>query len=242
MIFDRLLHALSPAEFVKQVYTRLPFSQPRLAEQVTSGIDWPLVARLLAQAEADVIIGREGQRLDRPQLLDLAALRDLMAGGSTLGIRHAQKLDGELLEVATEFEKALGGPADVHLYCTPAGHPGFGWHYDAEEVFILQARGSKEWWLRKNTVNPWPLLEAIPANQRYEREIMPVYRCLLQAGDWLYIPNGYWHRTQAGEESISLSIGIRAPVRWTFWIMCVPKLGSRCSGGSVCLARARQPD
>ena len=31
-------------------------------------------------------------------------------------------------------------------------------------------------------------------------------------GDWLYIPSGYWHRTQANEEeSISLSIGIRAP-------------------------------
>src|SRR4051812_34420133 len=43
---------------------------------------------------------------------------------------------------------------------------------------------------------------------RYEREIMPLLRCMLAAGDWLYIPAGYWHRTQAGEESISLSVGV----------------------------------
>src|SRR5204862_57834 len=99
---------------------------------------------------------------------------------------------------------------DVHVYCAPGASPGFGWHYDAEDVFILQTVGSKEWWLRKNTVNPWPLVEALPADMRYPREIMPVLRCHLLAGDWLYIPAGYWHRTQAGEESISLSVGVLA--------------------------------
>src|SRR5947209_3055839 len=99
-------------------------------------------------------------------------------------------------------------PIDVHVYCTPAGQPGFGWHYDAEDVFVLQTAGRKEWSLRKNTVNPWPLAEALPADMRHEREIMPVLRCTLAAGDWLYIPAGYWHRTRAGEESVSLSVGV----------------------------------
>jgi 50S ribosomal protein L16 3-hydroxylase len=45
---------------------------------------------------------------------------------------------------------------------------------------------------------------------RYEKEIMPVLRCNLRAGDWLYIPAGYWHRTLAVSESISLSVGIAA--------------------------------
>ena len=38
---------------------------------------------------------------------------------------------------------------------------------------------------------------------------MPLLRCTLNAGDWLYIPAGYWHRTQAGAESVSLSVGLR---------------------------------
>jgi 50S ribosomal protein L16 3-hydroxylase len=77
-------------------------------------------------------------------------------------------------------------------------------------VFVLQTCGSKEWEPRKNTVNPWPLVETLPADMRHEREIMPVLRCLLAAGDWLYIPHGYWHRTRAAEESISLSVGLRS--------------------------------
>jgi ribosomal protein L16 Arg81 hydroxylase len=57
-------------------------------------------------------------------------------------------------------------------------------------------------------VNPWPLLETLPADMRYGRELMPLIRCELQAGDWLYIPNGYWHRACANSESLSLAVGI----------------------------------
>jgi ribosomal protein L16 Arg81 hydroxylase len=42
----------------------------------------------------------------------------------------------------------------------------------------------------------------------HERELMPVPRCTLAAGDWLSIPAGYWHRTRALEESLSLSVGV----------------------------------
>jgi 50S ribosomal protein L16 3-hydroxylase len=39
---------------------------------------------------------------------------------------------------------------------------------------------------------------------------MPVEHCFLTAGDWLYIPGGYWHKTIAGAASTSLSVGARA--------------------------------
>jgi ribosomal protein L16 Arg81 hydroxylase len=41
---------------------------------------------------------------------------------------------------------------------------------------------------------------------------MPLQRCTLLAHDWLYIPRGYWHRTEATSESISLSVGVRTAV------------------------------
>ena len=40
---------------------------------------------------------------------------------------------------------------------------------------------------------------------------MPVVRCTLAAGDWLYLPAGYWHQSEAREESISLSVGVLSP-------------------------------
>ena len=51
-------------------------------------------------------------------------------------------------------------------------------------------------------------MDALPEDMQFEREIMPLLRGTLETGDWLYIPNGYWHRTWAPTESISLSIGI----------------------------------
>jgi ribosomal protein L16 Arg81 hydroxylase len=170
--------------------------------------DWPLVGRLVAHPDADVISGRQGQVAGEP-VRNVEDARNALTAGRTVGLRHVQKIDDGLAALATEFETAFGGPVDIHLYCTPAAQPGFGWHYDAEEVFVLQTVGSKTWKLRKNTVNPWPLMENIPKNQRYEREISPVMSCRLEAGDWLYIPSGYWHATEAHDESISLSVGIR---------------------------------
>src|SRR5262249_23259172 len=156
----------------------------------------------------DVLVGREGRRWGENGAPRPEEARPLLAEGYTLGIRHAERHDPGLAELADGFRRDFLGAVNVHVYCTPAGRPGFGWHYDAEDVFILQTRGSKEWSLRKNTVNPWPLVETLPADMRHERELMPVLRCTLRAGNWLYIPAGYWHRTEAGDESISLSVGV----------------------------------
>ncbi len=53
----------------------------------------------------------------------------------------------------------------------------------------------------------------MPADLKFEREIMPLMRCPLSAGDLLYIPAGYWHRAESppGDISLSLSVGIMSP-------------------------------
>ena len=44
---------------------------------------------------------------------------------------------------------------------------------------LCSASGRKTYSLRKNTVNPWPLEETLPADMKYEREIMPLMQCRL---------------------------------------------------------------
>jgi 50S ribosomal protein L16 3-hydroxylase len=196
--------------FADEHYLKRPFAKPGLCATVRSWANMTLVGELLRCSDADVIAGRQGQVLGDP-IRNITDVQRALAIGNTVGLRHVQRYHPPLAGLAKEFETAFGGTVDIHLYCTPAGQPGFGWHYDAEEVFVLQTLGSKTWKLRKNTVNPWPLMENIPLNQRYEREISPVISCRLEAGDWLYVPSGYWHATQAHDVSISLSVGIRPP-------------------------------
>jgi ribosomal protein L16 Arg81 hydroxylase len=210
MDFQQLLGELPVQSFFEEHYLKLPLAMRDTATGCAPLGDWQMLIALLAEAHADLMIAsRQGRWTGaRPRSADDA--RKLLDAGYTIGIRHVQQLNERLTELAREFEAVFSAPVDIHFYVTPAGCGGFGWHYDAEEVFVLQTAGSKAWSLRKNTVNPWPLMETLPEDMRYGREIMPLLRCQLEAGDWLYIPGGYWHTTEAGLESYSLSLGIAA--------------------------------
>jgi 50S ribosomal protein L16 3-hydroxylase len=225
-LLTEMFRTLPPAEFLERYFLKLPCSQAGGCSSAASVADWDSVHRILSDPAADVLIGRQGTQWTGLVPQSRSAVEEVLSAGYTIGIRHVQQIDPALRDYAREFERGFAAAADIHLYCTPAGQPGFGWHYDAEDVFVLQTAGDKEWRLRKNTVNPWPLFDAVPADQRYEREIMPVMSCRLAVGDWLYIPAGYWHQTQAGQPSISLSIGLRSPTALDVFDFLRPRLAA----------------
>jgi ribosomal protein L16 Arg81 hydroxylase len=207
-MIELLLTPIPPGEFLDRHYLKLPFaSQGGAADFIEYGT-WQTIGAILRDPSADVMLVRQGERWSDSLPVEESRARDLVAEGYTLLVRHAERHDPRLRELAEGFEADFAGPVDVHLYCTPGGQHGFGWHYDAEDVFILQTTGCKEYSLRKNTVYPWPVVETLPTDMRYERELMPLMRCTLRAGDWLYVPAGYWHMGQAEEEAISLAVGV----------------------------------
>jgi len=226
MLLQKYLGDFSSQAFFDTYYLRLPLAQPGRARSLVEFGNWDFLARILQSQEVDAIVSRQGQRWQESAAPSLEQAHSLMGEGYTLCIRHAERHHAGLATVAQEFAEDLSAPIDIHVYCTPAGCAGLSWHYDVEEVFIFQTRGSKVWELRKNTVHPWPVLETIPQDMRHEREIMPVMCCELQPGDWLYIPSGYWHRTRANEESISLSVGVLAPSGVDFYDFCYDFLKS----------------
>lgn len=211
MALAKLLGDMTLATFIQQYFLRLPCALPNQADAFQSLGSWEVLAHLVAQPESDLLVVRDGQHSECGRPNNAEDVRGLLNDGHTVLIRHAERGHAGLSQLAAEFSSELGAPVDVHLYATPGGRHGFGWHYDVEDVFILQTAGIKEYLLRKNTVNPWPILETLPANMRYGREIMPVMRCELQAGDWLYIPHGYWHCAQARTDSLSLAVGVAPP-------------------------------
>jgi ribosomal protein L16 Arg81 hydroxylase len=208
MDLQTILGPLPVQRFLADHYQRLPFSLAGGAKPLQDFGNWESLTAILSKDDADVLVCRRNERFDgsAPRTGDDA--QRLVAEGYTLLVRHAERHDPRLAEAAQAFERDLAAPVNIHMYCTPGGEHGFGWHYDAEEVFIVQTTGRKEYLLRKNTVNPWPIEETLPADMRYEREIMPLVRCELAAGDWLYIPSGYWHMGRAAETAISLAIGV----------------------------------
>jgi 50S ribosomal protein L16 3-hydroxylase len=208
MNLQALLGDTPKQQFVAEHYQRLPYSRRDEANSLEQLASWETLVEIVTRPDADLLVVRKGEPYVGPPPRTVEAARQLTDEGYTFRIRHAEKLHPGLTELAAAFARDFAAHVDIHMYCTPAETFGFSWHYDAEEVFIVQTTGRKEYSLRKNTVNPWPIEETIPADMRYEREIMPLMKCELAAGDWIYIPSGYWHMGAAKETSISLSIGV----------------------------------
>lgn len=203
-----LLGDLSPRQFLDDIFLKQPYSRPGGAMHLQELGSWPTVREILNQPDVDLMLARQGQLWDGAGQPGYEQVRALHAEGFTLVIRSAERHHAGIAELAAGFQREFAAPVNVHVYCTPDEQYGFGWHYDAEDVFIVQTQGTKEYSLRKNTVNPWPLVETIPPDMRYDREIMPVMKCQLAAGDWLYIPAGFWHVGQSQQAAISLAVGV----------------------------------
>jgi 50S ribosomal protein L16 3-hydroxylase len=208
MNLQTLLGDISKQQFVAEHYGRLPFSRRDEANSLGRLASWETLVEIVTRADADLLVVRRGEPYQGPPPRTVEAAKQLSDDGYTFRVRHAERQHAGLAELAAAFARDFAARVDIHMYCTPAEQFGFSWHYDAEEVFIVQTTGRKEYSLRKNTVNPWPVEETLPADMRYEREIMPLMKCELAAGDWIYIPSGYWHMGAASETSISLSIGV----------------------------------
>jgi 50S ribosomal protein L16 3-hydroxylase len=208
MNLQGLLGDFPLTRFLTEHYHAVPFSAAGLAAPALSLGTFESLLSILGQQGADVLVCRRNEQWSGTLPRSEQEAQALLAEGYTILIRHAERHDERLAELAAAFARDFASAVNIHMYCTPAGEYGFGWHYDAEEVFLIQTTGRKEYLLRKNTVNPWPLEETLPGDMRYEREMMPVMRCELAAGDWLYVPSGYWHMAKAQETAISLAIGV----------------------------------
>jgi len=209
MNLQALLGDFPLARFAAEHYHHLPYSGSSFAAPLLPLGTFEALLNILSQESADVLVCRRDEQWGGALPRNERDANDLLKDGYTLLVRHAERHDSRLAELAAAFARDFASTVNIHMYCTPAGEYGFGWHYDAEEVFLIQTTGRKEYSLRKNTVNPWPLEETLPADMRFEREIMPVMRCELAAGDWLYVPSGYWHMGRSHETAISLAIGVR---------------------------------
>lgn len=211
MRLDDLLRNPAATPFLRETYLRTPFAAPGAAMAQAAYCGWDDLPRLVAAPDADVVVSDGGRAIDDVVLTAARPGRDWRGRGWSLAIRHAERHDERLAMLAAAFATAFDGPVDVQVHATPAGHHGFGWHVDPEEVFIVQCAGAKDWFLRRNTVHRDPLPDAMPPASAYAAETAPALHCRLEAGDWLYIPGGWWHVARAiDSDALSLAIGVMA--------------------------------
>lgn len=131
-----------------------------------------------------------------------------------------------LAEMLRQLERELGAPtgtARIGAFAAPPSN-GVTCHFDAEEVFSIQLQGEKRFHIAKASEieQPWgmqfnpgdPCFDDLypqvptgfpdPARAEFEAVDM-------KPGTVLFMPRGTWHYTEAGENSLSVSIVVRTP-------------------------------
>lgn len=135
---------------------------------------------------------------------------DGFVNGASVLIERLERHVAPVARLATHLSDALDAEVAVSAVLTPPDSAAFRWHYDAEEILVLQLEGEKCW--------QWhpPVRTHCTQYEQVEDDALPADRrsANLNPGDLLYLPRGTVHRAQAGAAAtLQLTIAIR-PYRW----------------------------
>jgi 50S ribosomal protein L16 3-hydroxylase len=214
-MLDEWLSPITVSLFARDYLRKQPFASRSSARSAIPVFGWGTLDRLLTNdPAADLLVIARGKLVDLPTPNTLPDVRALLLEGVGLVIRRAEQIDPGLAKLAASFTQNIPGEVHIQLFVTPAGTHGFGWHYDDEDVFIVQTEGSKDYFFRDNTVERDHPLDAAPDFTQFGNEASAIGTARLLAGDWLYIPARWWHVAKCVEDSLSISLGISPEPSW----------------------------
>jgi len=131
--------------------------------------------------------------------------------GATLVVNGFEHYSPTALRLCAEVARFRGAPAVGNAYLSIGGRGTFGRHWDTHDVFALQLVGRKRWQVFAPTF-PLPLGMHRSEASRADTSAALVLDCVLETGDMLYVPRGWWHHVLPQEgPSLHLSVGSYAP-------------------------------
>ncbi|MFL6350752.1 MAG: cupin domain-containing protein [Bryobacteraceae bacterium] len=159
------------------------------------------------------------QRLPR---LKSAELTRELREGATLVIDHVDELHRPIRRLAESLEHVFRVRIQVNSYSGWRTSHGFDLHWDDHDVFILQVAGRKHWKVYGAT-RPYPVARDVERAADPPSEVL--WERVLQDGDLLYIPRGWWHvATPLDEPTLHLTIGVSNPTGLDFLSWFVDRL------------------
>jgi len=151
--------------------------------------------------------------------LNAGKLAACLSAGATIVLDGVEEMASGVRDLVSSFRDALHASAHVNLYAGWHSQKGLDLHFDCQEIMVLQVSGRKRWQVYRHTrVNPLPDEEE-PAPKPVAP---PVWDGMLEDGDMLYIPRGWWHvALPVGEPSLHLTVATEPPlgVHLLKWLM-----------------------
>jgi ribosomal protein L16 Arg81 hydroxylase len=183
---DTALHQVEPASPVSQLFNGGPLREEQYTDVVSE-------------------LGAARRRLNKRRFYEQ------LRGGATLVVNRFENYSLRALELCNEVRRFTGLPTVGNAYLSMGGRGTFGQHWDTHDVFAIQLIGQKRWRVYPPTF-PLPLDMHRSEGSGAACPSTLVLDCMLETGDLLYVPRGFWHHVIPTDgPSLHLSVGIYAP-------------------------------
>lgn len=140
-----------------------------------------------------------------PRLLHVE-LANQLRNGATLVLDAVEELHKPIRDLACGLERIFHERVQINCYAGWRVSRGFDLHWDDHDVFIIQVAGRKRWSVYGMTTQ-YPLKGGGDAIPKPTHD--PIWSEVLEDGDLLYIPRGWWHvAVPLDEPTLHLTVGI----------------------------------
>lgn len=118
--------------------------------------------------------------------------------------------------LAKQISHFVQAPTVVSGYLAFGSDASFKSHWDTRDVFAIQLMGKKHWALYEPNFES-PLYMQQSKDIDVPEPTIPTMEIILEAGDVLYIPRGWWHNpVPMGCETFHLAVGTFAPTGYDY--------------------------
>lgn len=226
-----LLATISTDDFLDKYWPNEPFATHEDNPRLRAILDFPFFSSL----DALLKTWNGAVQVHLPDISDESSSVDavpndakkLFENGMALLFNNAHKLSPRLTDLLHAIKKDLGLPTSTFgrcmVYATPDGK-GTRAHFDQNINFVVQLYGIKKWWISPNShiENPterFTIGQPLdPELASYVQNDMPTVmptedqqEIVLKPGSVLFVPRGYWHRTEASGEALALNFTFSQP-------------------------------
>lgn len=145
-----------------------------------------------------------------------STLYEYLRNGATL-VRNRIKNEPFVDQISKQIATFAEAPTLVGSYAAFSSKSSYKSHWDTRDVYAVQLLGKKRWILKKPNFE-FPLYMQQTKNFPNIKEPDEIYMdVILEAGDILYIPRGWWHDPlPLDEETFHLAVATFAPTGFEY--------------------------
>ena len=230
-VLEDVIAPLGRDRFVSDYWTKSHLHQSGEKGRFAALLPWDELNDILEwhrPSPQQLRLYQDGRQIDPGRFIDQQSaeprlnsgnLIAALSQGASLVMDNVQTIVPRVAKLAATLQAEFHAPTLVNLYAGWGRHKAFNLHWDAQEVFILQLSGRKHWQVYAPT-HIHPLKDDL--DQVPEPSGPPLWTGVLEDGDMLYMPRGYWHLvTPLDEPSLHLNFALEPPdsadfLRWWF--------------------------